>query len=170
MALIENLEQNNWQEMLRMYFKATLDILQTDPHASAGSSVDDLRAWLRTGGVNRVLENLDKQMQARRFSEEKKMAVMHFMHLLLQENRLQLVQLAGQTTLPINEQAILSANGISQVDVPDLLNRIMRGERPFEDWMHKNGHSEESISRVYQTIDAWLIKQGMMKHPKSMLH
>jgi len=54
MALIENLEQDNWQHMLRMFFNATLDILKTDPDASVGSSVDDLRAWLRTGGINRV--------------------------------------------------------------------------------------------------------------------
>ena len=170
MALIENLEQNNWQEMLRMYFKATLDILQTDPHASAGSSVDDLRAWLRTGGVNRVLENLDKQMQARGFSDDKRKDVMGFLDVLLQENRLQLVELAGQTELPAKEQEILAVNGISQVDVRDLLTRIMLGARPFEDWMHQHGHSDEDIARVYQTIDAWLIQQGMISPPKSALH
>jgi len=170
MALIENLEQDNWQHMLRMFFNATLDILKTDPDASVGSSVDDLRAWLRTGGINRVRENLDRQMQARRFSNDKRADVMRFLDVLLQENRLRLVELAGQRALPASEQAMLSASGISQVDVRDLLSRIMQGERPFEDWMHQHGHSDEDIARVYQTIDAWLVKQGLISPPKSALH
>ena len=107
MALIENLEQDNWQELLRMFFIATLDILKTDPYSSVGSAVDDLRAWLRTGGVHRVRENLDKQMQARGFSDDKRKDVMGFLDVLLQENRLQLVELAGQTELPAKEQEIL---------------------------------------------------------------
>jgi hypothetical protein len=170
MALIENLEQDNWQELLRMFFIATLDILKTDPYSSVGSAVDDLRAWLRTGGVHRVRENLDKQMQARGFSDDKRKDVMGFLDVLLQENRLQLVELAGQTELPAKEQEILAVNGISQVDVRDLLTRIMLGARPFEDWMHQHGHSDEDIARVYQTIDAWLIQQGMISPPKSALH
>jgi hypothetical protein len=95
---------------------------------------------------------------------------MGFLDVLLQENRLQLVELAGQTELPAKEQEILAVNGISQVDVRDLLTRIMLGARPFEDWMHQHGHSDEDIARVYQTIDAWLIQQGMISPPKSALH
>lgn len=170
MALIENLEQDNWQDMLRQFFNAALDILKTDPYASVGSSVDDLRAWLRTGGVNRVRENLASQMQARRFSDEKRADVMRFLDVLLQENRLRLVELAGQSELPAKAQDVLLAHGISRVDVYDLLTRIMQGERPFEDWMHQHGHSDEDIARVYQTIDTWLVTQGMISLPKSALH
>ena len=170
MALIENLEQDNWQDMLRLFFNAALDILETDPYASVGSSVDDLRAWLRTGGVNRVRENLANQMQTRRFSDDKRATVMRFLDVLLQENRLRLVELAGQTELPANAQELLSSHGMSQVDVRDLFTRIMQGERPFENWMHQHGHSDDDIARVYQTIDTWLVKQGMISPPKSALH
>lgn len=170
MALIENLEQSNWPEMLRLFFNAALDSLQTDPYAPVGSSVDDLRAWLRTGGIHRVRENLDRQMQARRFSDAKRSDVMRFLDVLLQENRLRLVELTGQMVLPASEQAMLSDCGVSELDLDDLMGKIMQGERPFEDWMHQHGHSDEDIARVYQTIDAWLLKQGLISPSKSALH
>lgn len=54
MALIENLERDNWQEFFRGAFEYTLYILENDRFRSVGSSVDDLRSWLAGGGVSRV--------------------------------------------------------------------------------------------------------------------
>lgn len=39
MALIEQLENDNWQELLRLFFGATLDVLKNDPYQLVGSSV-----------------------------------------------------------------------------------------------------------------------------------
>jgi len=72
MALIEQLENDNWQELLRTFFAATLEVLKNDPYQSVGSAVDDLRAWIRQGGVARIKENLKRQMDLRQFPEDKK--------------------------------------------------------------------------------------------------
>ena len=44
MALIEHLEQDNWQDFLRGSFEYTLEVLKNDRFRSVGSSVDDLRS------------------------------------------------------------------------------------------------------------------------------
>ena len=75
MALIEQLENDNWQDRLRMFFETTLDILKDDPYQHSGSSIDDLRAWIRQGGMSCVKEHLIRQMKIRQFSDDKKRAI-----------------------------------------------------------------------------------------------
>jgi hypothetical protein len=53
----------------------------------------------------------------------------------------------------------------------DLLNRILAGERPFEDWMRAQGHSDQDIAETYQIVDRWLIERGLIPPPAdSSLH
>ena len=40
----------------------------------------------------------------------------------------------------------------------------------IENLEQSNWHSDQDIARVYQTIDAWLLKQGLISPSKSALH
>ena len=170
MALIEQLESDNWPELLRMFFESTLDILKNNPHQPSGSSIDDLRAWLRQGGVCRVKEHLNRQMEIRLFSDEKKKAVIDFLETLIQENRRQLLELIYQKVIPPEKKKLLSECGISEIEIEEILNRIMEGERPFEDWMYAHGYSDEIIAEIYKIIDDWLMEQGIIPIPPSTIN
>lgn len=170
MALIEQLENDNWQALLRMFWGATLDILKNDPYQSVGSSVDDLRAWIRQGGVGRIKEHLNRQMDLRQFSVDKKKAVLGFLEILFHENRRQLLELVNQKIIPPDKHEILSAYGLSELEIADLLDRIRAGERPFEDWMYAHGHSAETIAEIYKIIDEWLMTQGILPPSLTKTH
>lgn len=167
MALIERLELDDWKNILRSNFEYTLEVLKNDRFRSVSSSVDDLRSWLAYGGVSRVKEHLNNQMDMRRFSSTKKAAVNEFLDQLVQENRPQLLDLMSEGILFSTKQEWLSACGFTELQFEDLLNRILAGERPFEDWMHAHGHSDEEIAKVYRLIDQWLIQQGVIPPPPS---
>ena len=170
MALIEQLENRDWRERLRMFFESTLEILKTDPYRSVGSSVDDLRAWLRQGGVNRVKEHLKRQMEIRQFSEEKTKAIQDFLETLLRENRSSLLELIDQKVVPSDTQQLLSECGLSEMNIGDLWKRLMAGERPFEDWMHAHGYSNASIAEIYKVIDDWLMAQNLISTPEEKIN
>ena len=61
----------------------------------------------------------------------------------------------------------MDASGMSETDFRDLLNRMIAGERPFEDWMHAHGRSDEEIAEIYQLIDEWLMQKGIIPPPPS---
>jgi hypothetical protein len=170
MALIEQLESENWRELLRTFWWIALESLKNDPYGPVGSSVDDLRAWLRQGGVARVKEHLQRQMAIRQFSEDRKKAVLDAIEILLQESRSQIVTLMDHKVIPPEQQTRLSAFGLSESDIAELLTRIMAGERPFEDWMYAHGHSKETIAKVYKTIDEWLMARGLIPLPSERGH
>ena len=44
---------------------------------------------------------------------------------------------------------------------------MIAGERPFEDWMHAHGRSDEEIAEIYQLIDEWLMQKGIIPPPPS---
>ena len=50
----------------------------------------------------------------------------------------------------------------SATDVQDLLGRMLAGERPFEEWMHAHGRSDEETAEIYRLIDQWLMKEGVV--------
>ncbi len=162
MALIENLERNDWQEFLRGSFEYALYILKNDRFRSVGSSVDDLRSWLGFGGISRVREALNNQMEMRRFSPARKAAINDFLEQLIRDNRRQLLELIAEGILPPTKQDLLSACGLSGIQLEDLVTRILAGERPFEDWMHAHGHSDEEIAEVYRKIDQWLMQKDII--------
>ncbi len=170
MALIEHLGHDNWRDLLRQFFEYALYVIKNDPYKQVGSSVDDLRAWLRHGGIGRVRYHLADQMESLRFSDEKKRAVMDFLEILIKENRNQLIELVEQKLIPPERKDVLIECGISENDTIDILNRIMAGERPFEDWMYAHGYSHETITAVYKIIDEWLMEQGVVPIPESKIH
>ena len=165
MALIEHLEREGWEEFLGDMFRYTLDVLKNDRFRSVGSSVDDLRSWLAVGGVARVRERLGEQMEMRGFPPERSSAINGCLEKLVGENRDALLHLTAEGTVPAPAAEQLDTRGVSELDIQDLLSRMMAGERPFEDWMHAHGHSEEEIADVYGVIDRWLMRSGIISKP-----
>ena len=66
--------------------------------------------------------------------------------------------------IPDTRQERLEACGLSEQDFQDILSRIIAGERPFEEWMHAHGHSDEEIEEIYGVIDQWLIQKGIIPY------
>ena len=164
MALIENLEHEGWEKFFRDNFRYALDVLKHDRFRSVGSSVDDLRSWLTAGGVARVREHLNKQMEMRRFPSSRKSAVNDCIEHLVQENRGALLDLMADGIVPATRQDQCEIHGLSEQDFQDILSRIIAGERPFEEWMHAHGHSDEEIEEIYKIIDQWLMQKGIIPH------
>ncbi len=165
MALIENLEKDNWREFLGSMFDYTLDVLKNDRFRSVGSSVDDLRAWLARGGISRVKEHLGNQMQQLRYPADKQVDVLAFVDQLAEEHRPRLMELAARGIIPANPREWMAACGITPEWFDDWVDRIRAGERPFDDWMYAHGHSYEDIVEVYRVIDEWLVRQGVLSAP-----
>jgi hypothetical protein len=165
-SLIEHLESDHLQEILRRNFEYALDVLKNDRFRTVSSSVDDLRSWLAAGGVSRVREHLNHQMEMRRFPSAKKSAVNDFLDELVRENRHQLLDLMAKDVLVATKQEWLSACGFTELGLEDLWRRILAGERPFEDWMHAHGRSDEEIEEIYRLIDEWLMQRGIIHPPE----
>lgn len=164
MALIENLEHEGWEKFLRDSFRYALEVLKNDRFRSVGSSVDDLKSWLTAGGVIRVREHLNKQMEMHRFPLSRKEAVNDCIEQLVQENRGALLDLMADGIVPDTRQDQFEIYDLSKQDFQDILSRIIAGERPFEEWMHAHGHSDEEIEEIYRIIDQWLMQKGIIPH------
>ena len=136
MALIENLERKDWREFLGDVFRYVLDVLQEDRHRPLGSSGDDLRAWLTIGGVGRVRHHLKDQMNRCGFPPSRQAEVMEAIEGLVRENRQTLVDLMAKGIVPVHDRAPGGAERVTSADVRTFLGRIMKGERPFEEWMY----------------------------------
>ena len=119
MALIEHLERDNWREFLRDTFKYTLDVLNNDRFRSVGSAADDLRSWLVAGGLPRVKEHLNRQMEMRRFSEACRAEVHQFLEQLARENRGLLLELTVKGVLPSTSQDGFSAYSFTESQLAD---------------------------------------------------
>ena len=165
MALIEHLEDDDWEPFFRDMFRYTLEVLKNDRFKSVGSSVDDLRSWLVAGGIARVRELLDQQMEMRGFPESRKSSVHECFERLVRENRVALLHLTAEGVVPAPAPERLDARGVSEWDIRDLYSRMLAGERPFEDWMLAHGHSDEEIAEIYRMIDRWLMQEGIISRP-----
>ena len=168
MALIEHLEHEGWEEFFRDMFRYALDVMKNDRFRSVGSSVDDLRSWLAAGGVARVRERLGEQMEMRRFPSSRKSAVNDCFEQLVRENRDTLLHLTVEGIIPAPRPVRLDACGVSEQDIQDLFSRMLAGERPFEDWMHAHGHSDEEIAEIYGVVDRWLMQKGIISKPSPL--
>lgn len=157
MSLIENLEGPGWKEFLGGVFAFTLDVMEVDPHRWAGSSVDDLRAWLRGGGLTRARQRLDEQAKLRGFSDEHRTELAVAFDELVARHRPRLVRLAVRGLLAAPGVETRSPPALPQgVEVEDCMVRISLGERPLDASMREGGRSEADIAAVYEVVDAWL--------------
>jgi len=160
MSLIEHMDREGWQEFLHNTFEYVLDVLKNDRHQSVGSAADDLRGWLARGGVGRVKEALTDQMNRQRYSSEKIETVNNYVDQLAIEYRQQLLDLTVNGEIPAAQQEWTAIEDLTVVNIGELLDRMLAGERPFEDWMYAHGHSVQDIAEVYQEIDRWLLEKG----------
>ena len=95
MALIEQLEQDDWKKFFNKMFEYTLWVLRHDRFRHVGSSVDDLRGWLVVGGVSRVRYHLANSMRRRGFAEDHATEVKAHFEKLAHDHRSDLEALAG---------------------------------------------------------------------------
>ena len=165
MSLIEHLDDERWEEFLRSTFKYVLWVLKTDRFRSVGSAADDLRSWLAVGGIARVRRYLTRQMEVLRFSSSRKLAVNRCIEQLVRENRRELLDLTRAGVVPATGREPFDIDGLSAPDVQELLERMLAGERPFEEWMHAHGRSDEEIAETYRLIDQWLMTEGVIPSP-----
>lgn len=80
----------------------------------------------------------------------------------MRENRRSLLALTRAGIVPATVQEDLETCGLSATDVQELLGRMLAGERPFEEWMHAHGRSDEETAEIYRLIDQWLMKDGVV--------
>ena len=163
MALIEKLEQDNWEKFFSEMFRYALWVLRHDRFRHVGSSVDDLRSWLVAGGIPRIRQYLERGMDMRQFPAERAAAVREHIDKLVEENRSELLALAREGIIPTS--GLLDGEGLSVRDVEDALRRIAQGERPFEEWMYAHGHTYQDVIDVYKSIDKWLVENGIIHSP-----
>ena len=156
MALIENLEHDNWRTFLEGCFEQAIELLSTDRFRWAGSSIDDLKSWLTVGGVSRVKHHLNRQMELRQFSLERKVAVNDALNSLAREHRQKLLSLMSDGVIAFDKSEVLSALSSSEKEFEQCLQAIMAGENPFEDWMRAHDYSDDDIATFYLAIDGWL--------------
>ena len=168
MALIENLEREGWEEFLRNCFRYALEVLKEDRFRPIGSSADDLRSWLTAGGVARVRYHLREQMEMRGLSVDRQADIKRCIDELVEEHRGALFNLMARRIIPSSTQECLTACGFSEAEFGELIARLARGERPFEEWMYARGCSEEEVAEIYHVIDKWLLKAGLTPLPFSL--
>ncbi len=104
MSLIEYLEREDCEEVLRSRFQYALEVLKNDRFRTVGSAVDDLRGWLTAGGVARVRKHLNSQMEGRRFSPERKLALNNCLEQLAIENQEMIHELITDGVIPASTQ------------------------------------------------------------------
>lgn len=160
MALIENLEHDDWRSFLESSFDLALELLATDRFRWAGSSVDDLKGWLAIGGMRRVKAHLNMQMRMRQFSLERTVAVNDALNQLAKENQRQTLDLMAAGIIDFDRKEFLGACGLSVTEFEHGLQLILNGGNPFEEWMRSHNRSEAEIAEVYQAIDNWLIQNN----------
>lgn len=160
MALIENLEHDDWRSFLMSCFNQAVDLLATNRSAWAGGSIDDLKGWLAAGGISRVKLHLNRQMEQRQFPLGKTAAVNDVLNRLTQKNRQKLLTLMSDGVIAFDKGEFLSSFSLSEREFAQALQLILAGGNPFEDWMRANEHSEQEIAAVYEAIDNWLIGQN----------
>ena len=157
MALIENLERDNWRSRLESSFEQAVELLASDRFRWAGSSIDDLKSWLVAGGVSRVKLHLNKQMEMRRFSLERKVAVNDALNSLARENRQKLLALTSDGVIAFDKNEVLSSLSLSERELEQTLQLILAGGNPFEDWMRAHNRSDDEIEAIYRAIDDWIV-------------
>ena len=127
--------------------------------------IDDIRSWLGMGGVSRFKDNLRRQMEIRRLPEERQNAIMACVEQLTQEKHLEICELVDQQIIPDKLGDFPSLNISADFDLDDFLERLNRGERPFEEWMYKHGYTRHDVAEIYKIVDSYLAPLGLHPSP-----
>jgi hypothetical protein len=154
MSLIEHLGKDSWEEFLRSTFEYSLELLKTDPFRYAGSAVDDLKSWLAVGGVSRVKHHLNHQMDRCQYSADRKLLINDLLDQLVQEHRLEIVDLMASNIIHAEPQEFLFTLGFAELEIEDLLRQFAEG-RSFEDVARSYGYLDEQIEHAKDLVDEW---------------
>jgi hypothetical protein len=103
MALIEYLENDDWQAVLRRSFEGAITLLQTDRFRLTSSAIDDMRSWLAIGGISRVQLQLDRQMDGRRLPDIRQNQIRDCLDQLIQEHHQNLTALVADNIIPSSD-------------------------------------------------------------------
>jgi hypothetical protein len=103
MALIEYLENDDWQDVLRRSFEGAITLLRTDRFRLTSSAIDDVRSWLAIGGISRVRLQLDRQMDERRLPDIRQNQIRDFLDQLIQEHHQSLASLVADDIIPSSD-------------------------------------------------------------------
>ncbi|MCP4549545.1 MAG: hypothetical protein GY835_24070 [bacterium] len=164
MALIEYLEREDWEEFFRGTFGYTLELLKTDRFRLAGSAVDDLKSWLAVGGISRVKHHLNNQMDRRRFPADKKVMINDLLDQLVQEHRLEIVDLMAHEIIPTGPQEFFFTLGFAELEIEDLLKQFAEG-RSFEEVARSYGYPDDEIAKAKGIVDEWFDKRNRIFPP-----
>ncbi len=162
-ALIEHLENDGWQTFFSEVLGFALWVLRNDRHRLLGSSADDLRAWLVAGGIPRIRHHLETGMEMREFPETRNMEVRKHINTLAVHHLPELIALALYRIIPTSGVPVVG--GVSGAEIEDALRRILRRERPFEEWMNAHKRTYENVIEIYRDIDKWLLDNGIVTGP-----
>jgi hypothetical protein len=103
MALIEYLENDDWQAVLRRSFEGAITLLQTDRFRLTSSAIDDMQSWLAIGGISRVQLQLDRQMDGRRLPDIRQNQIRDCLDQLIQEHHQNLTALVADNIIPSSD-------------------------------------------------------------------
>jgi hypothetical protein len=103
MALIEYLENDDWQAVLRRSFEGAITLLRTDRFRLTSSAIDDMRCWLAIGGISRVRLQLDRQMDERRLPDIRQSQIRDCLDQLIQEHHQSLAALVADDIIPSSD-------------------------------------------------------------------
>jgi hypothetical protein len=164
MALIEHFDREDWQPLFRQFFESALYLMKHDPTAPRGSAVDDLHAGLSQGGVPRVRYHLTQAMPMRGYSEEKQAEILAYLDTLAHDHRQELLDLIRSERIATKFQlrSLLQTINVSEEHLGDWLDRILAGERPFEEKLIALGYNEQDTATLYQEIDRWLSDNNLI--------
>ncbi len=158
MSLIEHLDREGWEEFLRDTFEYSLKLLKIDQFRYAGSAIDDLKSWLAVGGVSRVKHHLNNQMDECRYSADKKLLVNNLLDQLLQEHRLEIVDLMARKIIHAGPQEFFFTLGFAELEIEDLLRKFAEG-RSFEEVARSYGYPDDDIAHAKRIVDEWFDKR-----------
>ncbi len=154
MSLIEHLDKENWQDFLRGTFEYSLELLKTDRFRYAGSAVDDMKGWLAVGGVKRVKYHLNNQMEDLGYPPEKKLSTNHLLDELVQEHRVEIVDLMAHNIIPANPRDFFLTLGVAPLEIEDLLRQFSEG-KSLEEVARSYGYPDDEIRQVKRLVDDW---------------
>lgn len=165
MSLIEHLNRENWEDFLRGTFEYSLELLKTDRFRYSGSAVDDMKSWLAVGGVGRVKHHLNNQMEDLGYSPDKKLAVNNLLDELVQEHRIQIVDLMAHKIIPTDPQEFFLTLGFAPLEIEGLLRQFSEG-KSLEEVARSYGYPDDEIEKVKRLVNDWFENENAIcRHP-----
>lgn len=95
-------------------------------------------------------------------ASDRRREIRDFLLVLVQENQRLIMQLMADGIIPCHMADFLVTCDISKSEFDAMWQQISTGANAFETWMLANGYSQDRIDQIYQIIDRWLVKKGLI--------